>query len=391
MSFLLEKAAGRFRSIYPRLPWQIRLSYGGQSRSFGNGPERVNVEFRKAAPLLKLGLGNVSGFLDDYVTGDVEFHGDIYAIVGLRRHVPDLSYWGVGPLHRLKYSWSRFFPSSVRRKLVAVSSHYDLPNEFILSYLDKKTKAYSCAMWKDSMNQAFPSDETLEDAQYRKFHDAAVELDLQPDDKFLDIGCGYGYQVHHAETHFGVKKALGITLSQNQVDDGYSKNLALKHYMEVPGDGSWDKIYTCGMISHLNKAEIGQYYRHVYKLLKPGGRVWFHAITPMANAQGLDNYSTVSGTFSQKYVFPDHYQFPEHVHLKIIEETGFLVRKVYFRYGHYAKTLRHWYKRYLENLPQTRHMITPTIERAWHLYLTFGSEIDGHVSVLKQTLCEKPG
>ena len=49
-----------------------------------------------------------------------------------------------------------------------------------------------------------------------------------------------------------------------------------------------------------------------------------------------------------------------------------------------------WYKRYVENLPRTRHMITPTIERAWHLYLTYASVVDGPNSVLKQIVCEKP-
>ena len=52
--------------------------------------------------------------------------------------------------------------------------------------------------------------------------------------------------------------------------------------------------------------------------------------------------------------------------------------------------MRHWYRRYVDNLPQTRHMITPTIERAWHLYLTYASALDGPGgSVLKQFLAEK--
>ena len=66
------------------------------------------------------------------------------------------------------------------------------------------------------------------------------------------------------------------------------------------------------------------------------------------------------------------------------------MKNINFRYGHYAKTLRHWYKLYVENLPRTRHMITPTIERAWHLYLTYASMVDGPQSVLKQILVEKP-
>jgi cyclopropane-fatty-acyl-phospholipid synthase len=244
-------------------------------------------------------------------------------------------------------------------------------------------------MWDDPKKLGDLTDQTLEDAQHNKFQMALDELQIQPSDKFLDIGCGYGYAVNLAETKYGCRNALGITLAQSQIDAGYSKNMKLLHYMQLPAEEQFDKIYTCGMISHLDRSEIEQYYRHVYGMLKPGGKVWFHAIIPPANADGLTNYTTVSGTFSQKYVFPDHFQFPIHVHLKMIEKMGFLVKKVHFRYGHYGKTLRHWYKRYVENLPRTRKLITPTIERAWHLYLTYASVVDGPQSVLKQIVCEK--
>jgi cyclopropane-fatty-acyl-phospholipid synthase len=160
--------------------------------------------------------------------------------------------------------------------------------------------------------------------------------------------------------------------------------------MELKPEGQFDKIYTCGMISHLDRPEVDRYYRQVYGLLRSGGRVWFHAIIPPTNDYGMTNYNSISGTFSQKYVFPDHFQFPIHVHLKLMERAGFRVRQVFYRYGHYGKTLRHWYKRYVENLPKTRHMITPVIERAWHLYLTYASEFDGPESVLKQFVCTKP-
>ncbi|MFH2204890.1 MAG: class I SAM-dependent methyltransferase, partial [Elusimicrobiota bacterium] len=202
-------------------------------------------------------------------------------------------------------------------------------------------------------------------------------------------GCGYGYMVRLAETEFGCRDARGITLSQHQIDEGYSKNMDLRHYFDLPADGSCDKIYTCGMVSHLDRSEIRRYYRHVYGLLKSGGRFWMHGIVPPANQDGIDNYNSLSGTFSQKYVFPDHFQFPVHVHLQVMEEAGFKVRQVHYRYGHYGKTLRHWYRRYVENLPRTRHLINPTIERAWHLFLTYASVLDGKVSVVKQILATK--
>ncbi len=387
---VLDRAAASMNWMFPTLPWTIRVSYKGQSRAIGSGPERVEMACKTEEAVRALAGHDLSRFLDHYAIGEADINGDMYAFVGARLHVRQDELWRITWKYQLRYLWTALFPSSIRRKMRAVSSHYDLPNEFILSYLDKKTKAYSCAMWDDPLKIGNLDDQSLDDAQHNKFSMALDGLQIQPDDHFLDIGCGYGYSVHLAETKYGCKNAMGITLSQNQVDDGYSKNIKLLHYLQVPAQQQFDKIYTCGMISHLDRSEVERYYRHVYGMMKPGGKAWFHAIVPQANSAGLTNYTTISGTFSQKYVFPDHFQFPIHVHLKMIEKLGFRVKNVHFRYGHYAKTLRHWYKRYVESLPRTRHLITPTIERAWHLYLTYASIIDGPTSVLKQIVCEKP-
>lgn len=386
---LLDRAAAELNWMFPALPWTVRLSYKGESRSVGSGPEKVEMACKTEDSVRALIRRDLSDWLDHYAAGDADINGDIYSFVGCRNFVRQDGLWRIKWKHGLRYLWTSLFPSDIRRKLRAVSSHYDLPNEFILSYLDTRTKAYSCAMWKDPLKIGNLDDQTLEDAQYDKFDQALTALQVQPDDKFIDIGCGYGYAVHLAETKYGCRGATGITLSKNQVENGYSRNLRLRHYLEVPADGAFTKLYTCGMISHLDRSEIERYYRHCHGLLKSGGQAWFHAIIPPANDAGLTNYTTISGTFSQKYVFPDHFQFPLHVHLKIIEKLGFRVKNVNFRYGHYAKTLRHWYKRYVENLPRTRHMITPTIERAWHLYLTYASVFDGPQSVLKQIHCVK--
>jgi cyclopropane-fatty-acyl-phospholipid synthase len=386
----LDKAADQLNWMFPTLPWVIRLSHKGRSRAVGSGPERVEMACKTDASVGALAGRDLSAWLDHYVRGDADLNGDMYAFVGARNHVRADGLWRIKLKYQLRYLWTALFPSGVRRKLRAVSSHYDLPNDFILSYLDKRTKAYSCAMWQDALNIRLDEGESLDEAQHHKFDLALSALDLQPSDKFIDIGTGYGYAPWLAETKFGCKDTLGITLSQNQVDDGFSKNLKLLHYLQVPAEAQFDKLHTCGMISHLDRSEVERYYRHCYGLLKSGGRAWFHCISPPANNAGLTNYTTISGTFSQKYVFPDHFQFPYHVHLKLLEKTGFRVQSVNFRYGHYAKTLRHWYKRYVEELPRTRHMITPTIERAWHLYLTYGSALDGPQSIIKQTLCVKP-
>lgn len=389
MATLLDRAADRMKEWFPHLPWTVRISFEGRSRTFGSGPERAEWVCRTREALERLAIPDLRTFLDHYVVGEVDFNGDIYGTVGCRRYIRQESDWLVGFRYYVRHAWTYFIPSSVQRKLNAIQTHYDLPAEFIESYLDKRTRAYSCAMWKEPLSDA--DGEPLEDAQYHKFDMAAGELEIQPEDRFVDIGCGYGYMTHLAETKFGCKHALGITLSKNQVERGFSKNMKLMHYLELKPEGQFDKIYTCGMVSHLDHSEIEQYYRHIFGLLRSGGRAWVHAIVPPVMAKGHTNYTTVSGNFSQKYVFPDHFQFPVHVHLKLMERTGFCVRNVYYRYGHYAKTLRHWYRRFVENLPTTRKLISPVTERAWHLFLTYASVMDGaNGSVVKQIVVEKP-
>lgn len=390
MTALLDKAAGRMNWLFPTLPWTVRLSYKGESRQIGHGPEKFEMVCKNRESLDALARCDLSDFLDYYVAGDADLNGDFYNFVGCRTHIRHDGLWKVAIKHQLRYTMLRFFPSSTRKKLVAVSSHYDLPHEFILSYLDKKTRAYSSAIWNDSMNGQM-DDETLEDAQIRKHQIAADHLQIQPDDKFIDIGCGYGYMVHLAESKYGCKDAMGVTLSQVQIDNGFSKNMKLLHYRDLPSEGQYDKLHSVGMVSHLDKSELQIYFRHLYGLLKSGGTAWIKMISPPCNPAGLHNYNTVSGTFSQKYIFPDHYQFPIHTHIRTIEETGFQIKECYWRYGHYAKTLRHWYRRFKENLPETRRYITPQIERAWHLYLTYASTLDGpHGSIFKQVVLRKP-
>ncbi|MFH2203172.1 MAG: class I SAM-dependent methyltransferase, partial [Elusimicrobiota bacterium] len=203
MPRVLDQAVDRMRYFFPHLPWTVRISYNGRSGTLGTGPERIELACRTEAVTRDFARGDLSSVLDRYVKGELDLNGDIYAFVGTRNYLSLERLWMVGLLRRLRHVWTAICPSSVRRKLVAVSSHYDLPNEFILSYLDQRTRAYSCAMWNDPSHIEPPDDETLDDAQHRKFMQAATELDIQPDDKFLDIGCGYGYMVRLAETEFG--------------------------------------------------------------------------------------------------------------------------------------------------------------------------------------------
>jgi sphingolipid C9-methyltransferase len=57
--------------------------------------------------------------------------------------------------------------------------------------------------------------ETLEELQDNKLAAVCSKLDLKPEDRYLDIGCGWGTLVTYAAKNFGCD-STGVTLSENQ-------------------------------------------------------------------------------------------------------------------------------------------------------------------------------
>ena len=95
--------------------------------------------------------------------------------------------------------------------------------------------------------------ESLEELQDNKLALVCNKLDLQPSDRFLDIGCGWGTLVTFAAKNFGCD-ATGVTLSRHQtafgnkriaengLDQGKARILCMD-YREIPGGpGSFTKI-----------------------------------------------------------------------------------------------------------------------------------------------------
>src|SRR5205085_11089025 len=96
---------------------------------------------------------------------------------------------------------------SRERDALAVRHHYDVSNEFFALFLDE-SMTYSCAVFKLGAG-------TLEEAQEAKLEMVCRKLDLQPGQRVLDVGCGWGSFALHAAQHHGVS-VLGVTLSEPQ-------------------------------------------------------------------------------------------------------------------------------------------------------------------------------
>lgn len=149
--------------------------------------------------------------------------------------------------------------------------HYDLSNDFYRLWLDEQM-VYSCAYFASG-------GETLDEAQRLKLRHIGRKLRLQPGDRFLDVGCGWGALTRSAAREFGAA-ARGITLSERQYEYAVARAereelsgrcaYALRDYRDVEGDASFDKIASVGMFEHVGLAHLPVYFSSVHRLLKPG-------------------------------------------------------------------------------------------------------------------------
>ena len=250
-----------------------------------------------------------------------------------------------------------------------IQFHYDVSNEFYALWLDPEMQ-YSCAHFRDW-------NETLEQAQTNKLDTICRKLRLQKDEKFLDIGCGWGGLLCHAAQHYGVQ-AHGVTLSQEQHDFAVAKikrlgledrvTVELKDYAEL--SGTYDKISSVGMFEHIGIANFSTYFGKVNSLLRDKGIFLNHGITRRAKAS-KKNFKKITPEkrLILKYIFPgselDHVG---HVQ-ESMEACGFEIQDVEDWRWHYGLTTRIWCQRLSSQREAAIALVGPERYRLWVAYL----------------------
>jgi cyclopropane-fatty-acyl-phospholipid synthase len=282
---------------------------------------------------------------------------------------------------------------TTKRDREAVRHHYDVGNEFFSLFLDR-TMTYSCAFFSrvPERKGLFSGDEppTLEEAQEAKLELVCTKLALQPGQRVLDVGCGWGSFVIHAAERHGVE-AVGITLSENQAelarkrvaDAGLSDKVEIRvqDYRELAGE-NFDAIASIGMVEHVGESQIDVYAEQLASMLRPGGRLLNHGISRLKHG------SIEGGPFSERYVFPDGETTHVSRVILALERAGFIVQHVEEFGSDYAATLRHWIRNLDDNIERAEELAGPERLRVWRLYLRAarnGFEID--FTSVYQVLC----
>ena len=355
----VEKAIDGLRAH--GLPLAIELWNGKRYQLSGETPVTLRIP---GAGALKYFIGaDLAKLGEAYVEGHIDVDGPIREVL---RAAEGLSRFLGGDK---KGRRPRLLNLHTRaRDAKAIQYHYDVSNEFYALFLDREM-VYSCAYFKTG-------DEDIHTAQAQKLDHICRKLRLEPGDRFLDIGCGWGALVRWAAKHYGVD-ATGITLSRNQhqlaneriAAEGLSERcrVLLQDYRDVPGAAVYDKISSVGMFEHVGLKNLPVYFGAIHKLLAEGGIVLNHGITsvdPDSRSVGMG-----ASDFVEKYVFP-HGELP-HLSL-VLREMGAAsleVMDVETLRLHYARTLHRWSERLEANLEKARAFAGEKRARIWRTYL----------------------
>ncbi|SDT10044.1 C17 cyclopropane fatty acid synthase CfaB [Pseudomonas oryzae] len=343
-----------------QLPLRVRL-WDGFQLDLGPEPE-VTLVVRDPKLLLGLGQPSLDLLGSAYVEGAMDIQGPIRAVIRL---ADELSTALLG-------ADSACAPSRPAHDKATdaedIHYHYDLSNDFYRLWLDRDM-VYSCAYYATGS-------EDLDTAQQAKLRHLCRKLRLEPGERLLDVGCGWGGLARFAAREFGVE-VYGITLSREQLRlarervaaEGLQDRVRLDYldYRDLPADGRFDKVVSVGMFEHVGHANLPLYFATLSRAVKPGGLVLNHGIT----AKHTDGrpVGRGGGEFIDRYVFP-HGELP-HLATAVagMSEAGLEVVDVESLRLHYARTLHFWSERLEQRLDEARQLVPERALRIWRLYL----------------------
>jgi cyclopropane-fatty-acyl-phospholipid synthase len=391
-----------FPSTLSRLPADIALQLPRGER-IGPPNARVKLSFSNWSSIARLKAGQIGALAEDYVEGKLQLEGAMRDVMrAMARVLPGTplasdSHWWASLYRRLKAQAAH----TPARDAAQIKFHYDVSDDFYALWLDPR-RVYSCAYYSN-MSDTFL---TLAQAQEAKLDLICRKLMLQPGERFLDVGAGWGGLLLWAAEHYGVD-ATGITLSKNQhahvqaliAQKGLAHRVRVElcDYRDLAEDRPFDKIASVGMFEHVGRVNMTGYFEKIMRLLAPGGLVMKHGIT----AGGLENAQLGAGMgdFIEKYIFPGGELMHVSAVLQHLARAGLEMVDSENLRPHYARTLWDWSDALEAQLEDARQVLTASSNseraektlRAYRLYLA-GSAMsfqEGWLS-LHQLLATRP-
>lgn len=345
----LLRAAGR-----PRVRFVL---WDGTSIAEGAGREVATVAVRDRPALWRLLSDPSLHFGEMYSAGRLEVEGDLVGLLEEINRAPAAPQWAwlSALLHKRRRANSL---AGSRRN---IHHHYDLGNDFYRLWLDDEL-LYTCAYYPSPAA-------SLEEAQRAKMELVCRKLQLQPGERVIEAGSGWGGLALYMARQHGVT-VRSYNISRQQVEYGRRRLAAegLADRVELVEDdyraidGTCDAFVSVGMLEHVGRRHYKELGAVIDRVLGRDGRALVHTIG-RSRQQPLNPWI-------ERRIFPGAYPPTLSEMSAIFEPWDFAVLDVENLRLHYAQTLRHWLERFEASEPAVRDMFDDTFVRTWRLYLS---------------------
>jgi cyclopropane-fatty-acyl-phospholipid synthase len=269
-----------------------------------------------------------------------------------------------------------------------IHAHYDIGNAFYSAWLDP-SMTYSSALFEDDTAD-------LTAAQHNKYRRLAEAIDLQPGQRLLEIGCGWGGFAEYTARTFGAK-VVGLTISKEQRDFAQKRiqeaglndkvEIRLQDYRDERE--RYDRIASIEMIEAVGEQFWPNYFSQLRDRLLPGGLAGIQAITIQDSSF---QYYRREIDFIRRYVFPGGMLPTPQILKSLGERFGVPVIRERIFGQDYAKTLATWRNNFRSAWPN----LTPLgfderFRRLWEYYLAYceAGFLSGNIDV-RQVVFAKP-
>ena len=314
-------------AIHARLPDGSRRTIGGRAPGF-----ECEVDLKSWNALVRLASNGSVGWYQAWAAGEWASPDPVPLFALFMQHAARLgdTARAKGPFRAalwLAHRFNRNTPTGAQKNIAA---HYDLGNDFYAAWLDAGMN-YSSALWSEP--------QSLESAQLNKIDCLLQRLSLQPGQRLLDIGCGWGAVVAAAAGR-GLP-VTGITLSQEQLQYARQRvpaaELRLQDYRDI--DEQFDAITSVEMVEALGRENWPVFMDCLARNLKPGARA---ALQFISMRDDLFDAYAASADFIQAYIFPGGLLIRTSEFRRLAEERGLAWHDQRDFGGDYAETLRLW-------------------------------------------------
>lgn len=335
--------------------FELKL-WDGSSEIYGEGEPKFKIIFNEPIPKADIIKDPSIAFGEGYMTKKLDIEGSIQDVIESLYNSKE-SFLGNEKYANL----IKMVKNNIKNSKKNIEFHYDVGNDFYKLWLDD-TMTYSCGYFKSQ-------NDSLTDAQKNKVDHILKKLNLKEGETLLDIGCGWGELIITAAKKYKVK-AMGVTLSTQQFEkvkkriesEGLNElvEVELTDYREIK-NRKFDRVVSVGMLEHVGKDNLSEYFSTVKELLNDKGVSLLHCITNTSD----------SGTNSwiNKYIFPGGYVPSIQELVNYMSEKNFNVIDVENLRLHYGKTLECLASNFENAMPEIEKMKDETFIRMWRMYL----------------------